>query len=242
MSRDPSEFLRIAGIELPLIGMYDAPDKGPFEPVLEPKPGKQTCVFAFFKSWLKGGTAAFTKETAGCGGFARHLFGVRAMPKEAFIDFLYGQEGLKASRELMEEWIDSMECYDPENEYILVGPLRDDQYDNLRSVTFFVDPDQLGLMVYAVHYHAAPGDPVPMKAPFDSGCGQLLAGFDDLTVPQAMLGATDIAMRQYLPPDILAVTVTKPMFERICSLGKDSFLHKPFWKDLVRAREGQNLV
>ena len=236
MTPDPSEFLCIAGIELPLIGMYDAPDKSPFEPVIEPKPGKHVCVFAFYKAWLKGQTAAFTKGSFGCGGFGTHIFGVRTMPKEAFIDFLYGQEGLKASRELMEEWIDSMECYEPENEFVVVGPLRDNQYDDLKTVTFFVNPDQLSLLVYAVHYHAAPGDPVPLKASFDSGCGQLLPGFDDLNIPQAMLGATDVAMRQFLPPDILALTVTKPMFERICSLGKDSFLHKPFWKDLVKAR------
>ncbi len=240
MTHDPSEFLRIAGIELPLIGMYDAPDKSPFEPVIEPKPGKHVCVFTFFKSWLAGRTAAFSKESFGCGGFGTRIFGVQTMPKEAFIDFLYGREGLKASRELMEEWIDAMGCYESENEFILIGPLKESQYDNLRTVTFLVNPDQLSMMIYAVHYHAAPGDPVPMKAPFDSGCGQLLSGFDDLTIPQAMLGATDVAMRQFMPPDILALTVTKPMFERICSLDRNSFLYKPFWKDLVKAREGSN--
>jgi hypothetical protein len=239
MPYDPTEFLNIAGIELPLIGLYDAPDKAPFEPVTEPKPGKHVCVFQFFKSWEKGQSAVFTKETFGCGGFGTHIFGVRTMPKEAFIDFLYGQEGLKASRELMEEWIDLMECYEPQNEYIVVGPMREDQYEHLRTVTFLVNPDQLALMVYAVHYHAGPGDPAPMKAPFDSGCGQMLPGFDDLDKPQAMLGGTDVAMRQFFPPDIIAVTVTRPMYERICSLGKESFLHKPFWKDLVKARGGK---
>jgi hypothetical protein len=236
---DPSEFLRIAGIEVPLIGMYDAPDKSPFEPVVEVKPGKHVCVFAFFKSWLAGKTAAFTKDSFGCGGFATHIFGVQTMPKEAFIDFLYWREGVKASRELMEEWIDSMECYEPKNEFVLVGPLKDEHYDDLKTVTFFVNPDQLSLLVYAVHYHAAPGDPVPLKAAFDSGCGQLLSGFTDLSIPQAMLGATDVAMRQFIPADILALTMTKPMFERICSIGEDSFLHKPFWQDLVKARGGR---
>ena len=113
------------------------------------------------------------------------------------------------------------------------------EYDRLKSVTFLVNPDQLSLMVYAVHYHASPGDPMPLRASFDSGCGQLLPGFTDLSVPQAMLGATDVAMRQFMPRDILALTVTKPMFERICSIGANSFLHKPFWQDLVRARGGK---
>jgi hypothetical protein len=43
-------------------------------------------------------------------------------------------------------------------------------------------------------------------------------------------------MRHYLPPDILAFTVTKPMFERLCSLGERSFLHKPFLTKLRKAR------
>jgi len=90
-----------------------------------------------------------------------------------------------------------------------------------------------------VHYHAAPDDPAPFIAPFDSGCGLLLPRFEDLSVPQAILNGTDIAMRQYLPPDILAVTVTKPMFERICSIGEGSFLYKPFWKEVVKARGGR---
>jgi hypothetical protein len=239
MHPDASEFLKTAGIELPLIGLYDAPDRTPFEPSVSPKPGAHACVFAFFKSWLGGRSAVFTREAFGCSGFGKHVFGVSSGPREAFIDFLYGQEGLKASRELMEAWIDRMECYEPENEFIVVGPLRDEQYEYLRTVTFFVNPDQLALMVYAVHYHAAPDDPLPLLAPFDSGCGQLLPGLKDLSIPQAILGATDVAMRQFVPPGIIAVTMTRPMFERICSLGKDSFLHKPFWSDLVKARKKQ---
>jgi hypothetical protein len=41
---------------------------------------------------------------------------------------------------------------------------------------------------------------------------QLVRLFGALDIPQAVTGATDIAMRQYLPPDILAFTVTKAMF------------------------------
>lgn len=55
-------------------------------------------------------------------------------------------------------------------------------------------------------------------------------------MPQAIIGATDIAMRQHLPPDILAFTVTKPMFEQLCALDTRSFLHKPFWRNLRKAR------
>jgi hypothetical protein len=59
----------------------------------------------------------------------------------------------------------------------------------------------------------------------------------DSDVPKAIIGATDIAMRHHLPPDILALTVNKPMFRQLCELDEDSFLYKPFWKRLRNARD-----
>jgi hypothetical protein len=73
-------------------------------------------------------------------------------------------------------------------------------------------------------------------APFGSGCMQLVSLFEDLSIPQAIVGATDIAMRRYLPPEILAFTVTVPTFERLCALDRESFLYKPFWENLQKAR------
>jgi hypothetical protein len=75
-------------------------------------------------------------------------------------------------------------------------------------------------------------------APFGSGCSQLLPLFGDLDIPQAIVGATDIAMRQWLPPDTLAFTVTKPMFEQLCDLDERSFLYKRFLPRLQEARKG----
>jgi hypothetical protein len=239
MQPDPSRLIRIAEIAAPLIGLYDAPDPEPFEPVVRPKEGAHVCIFAFYRAWLEGRTAHLTADAFGCGGCGNQLFGVRSMPREAFIDFLYGQEGLKASRELMEAWIDGTERYVSRHGHILAGPLKPDAYRWLLTVTFLVNPDQLSLLVYGTHYHAAPGDAAPLRAPFGSGCGQLINGFDDLDTAQGVIGGTDVAMRRYLPADILAVTVTRPMFERLCSLDESSFLYKPFWKELLAARRKQ---
>ena len=85
-------------------------------------------------------------------------------------------------------------------------------------------------------YNNSPGDPPAVIAPFGSGCMELCPLFENLDIPQAMIGSTDIAMRQYLPPDILAFTVTKPMFKQLCELDERSFLYKPFWEDLIKAR------
>jgi hypothetical protein len=58
----------------------------------------------------------------------------------------------------------------------------------------------------------------------------------DLSIPQASIGTTDIAMRQYIPPDILGVTVTKSMFKQLCDLDERSFLYKPCLSNLRKAR------
>jgi hypothetical protein len=43
-------------------------------------------------------------------------------------------------------------------------------------------------------------------------------------------------MRQWLPPDIMALSVTVPMFQQLCSLDEKSFLYKPFLKNLQKSR------
>ena len=240
MAPDPSEFLKRIGLEIPLIGFYDAPEAGVFEPLVKPPEGKYKCVFDFYQNWLKGETLHLTKDNFGCGGCGSWIFGIKTRTREEYLKFLVDGEGLKASYELMNEWLDHRAPYRQEHEHIMIGPLREGQYEYLKSVTFYVNPDQLGLLVLGANYHSAPGDPTPVTAPFGSGCMELLPLFDDLEAAQAMIGATDIAMRQFLPADILAFTVTKVMYERLCGLDEKSFLYKPFWKNLQKARGAED--
>ena len=94
------------------------------------------------------------------------------------------------------------------------------------------------MLVYAAYYHASPDDPAPVLAPFGSGCGLMYSLFPDLTKAQAMIGATDIAMRSSLPADRLTFTVTLPMLERLLRLDDGrSFLGKPFLRKLKSARQ-----
>jgi hypothetical protein len=164
---------------------------------------------------------------------------VQSRPRDEFLAFLADEEGLRSSRELMGRWLDSHPPYQPIHGHLLIGPLCDDQWQHLRTATFLVDPDQLSALVIGAHYHAVPEDPPPVLADFGSGCMGLVEPFADLSVAQATIGATDLAMRKYVPRDILAFTVTKPMLERLCALDERSFLFKAFLRDLqkVRSRE-----
>lgn len=235
MQPDPTRLIAALGLREPIIGFYDAPDPTPFAPLVSPAEGKQACVFAFVGAWRKGKTLHLTAENPGCGGAGFAIFNREMRGREAFIDFLYGEEGLKASRELMHAWLDQRKPYRTEYAHTLIGPLRESEYAHLRTATFLVDPDQLGALVFGAHYHSA--NPGPVQAPFGSGCGLLVQLFDDLEPPRAIIGATDITMRPYLPPDLLTFTVTKAMFAQLCALDEQSFLYKNFWRKLQRARD-----
>lgn len=156
------------------------------------------------------------------------------MPHAKFLEFLARTEGLKESEEKMDEWLGSVHTYKPANGNIVIGPLAAHSKDQLLAVTFWVNPDQLSALLIGAQYHSG-GETVTM-APFGSGCGQLLPLFPDCDKPRAMISATDIAMRQHLPPDVLGFTVTPPLYERLCSLGADSFLEKPFFKRMKESR------
>lgn len=236
MVPDPSRILDRLSINAPLIGVYDAPDPGPFKPLVEP--GSRQCIFASLKDWQEGKTLHLTKEKHGCG--APYLLGVDPRPREEMVEFLCDEEGLRASHELMGLWLDSATACKPLHEHLLIGPLRSDQYEFLRTVTFYVSADQLSSLCTGAVYYSKPSDPPPVIAPFGSGCMQILSLFADLEVPQAIIGAMDQAMRRRLEPWMLGFTVTRPMFESLCNWSQDprSSLHTGFFESLIKARGG----
>jgi hypothetical protein len=236
---DLSRLLDRLGLETPLIGLYDAPDPAPFEPCVRPTPGGHTCVFAFYQDWLRGRTLHLTKTAYGCRGAGSCLFGVNERSPEDLVTFLVEEEGLKRHRETMTRWVERRQVHRLQHANIFVGPLRPEQDTYLTSVTFFVDPDRLSGLVLGANYDAGPDDPEPVTAPFGSGCLQLLGPPGAGDVPCAIIGATDAAMRRYLPADTLAFTVNRPLFQRLCRLDEKSFLYKSFWKGLQSAR-GRN--
>jgi hypothetical protein len=117
----------------------------------------------------------------------------------------------------------------------LIGKLREDLWDYLKTITFVVNPDQLSALMTGAQYFAGPDDPTPVICPFGSGCS-LFVMFEDFDKPQAILGATDMAMRDRIGPCDNLFTVTKSMFEQLCSLDEKSFLFKPFWQRLRESR------
>jgi hypothetical protein len=239
---DPSRLLRELDLHTPVIGLYDAPDPEAFAPLVRPAAGQArgrgACLFNYYRRWEKGETLHLTADRFGCGGCGRSLFGVQVREREDFIDFLWRDEGLRASRELMAEWVDSAPTYRPEHANVLVGPLKPGLVEYLKTVTFWVNADQLCVLQHGAYHHHRWGEPDPVTVPFGSGCSELVVPFRDLRVPQAVVGGTDVAMRDGLPPQVLAFTVTLPLFAQLCALGDESFLGKGFLGRLRKARGG----
>jgi hypothetical protein len=236
MQPDPSTLLERLSISEPLIGFYDAPDPAPFEPLTIPRSGQ--CVFASLQAWRRGKTLHLTRDKHGCG--AAYLLGMDPPQRDELVEFLCDEEGIKATHELMNVWLDAAKSYQPVHEHLLIGPLRPAQYEYLRSVTFYANADQLALLCAGAVYYSRPGDVEPVVARFGSGCMQLTTLFDDLGAPQALIAAADHTMRKYLAPRTLGLVATKSMFERLCDWAADpkSSLHSEAVDSLIRTRGG----
>ena len=235
MKPDPTNLLNVLEISNPLIGYYDAPKKSPFEPFTAAK----QCIFSCYQGWVRGKSTCLSEQavrTIECPGAGYWNCNVTSVPREHVAHFLAVEEGLKASTDLMCQWLENQPPNNKEHENIVTGPLRMEQYEYLKTITFYVNPDQISLLITGAEYHNSSASYYPVTAAFGTGCGQLAAVFNDFTTPKAVIGGTDIAMRPYLPSDTLAFTVTKPMFEKLCQLDEKSFLHKSFWKNVKQAR------
>lgn len=222
-------------LDWPLIGFYDTPNSEKFNPYKD----ATSCVFAHFKLLKKGKSIRITKNKYGCGGAGKWLCGLKTRTLEQYVTFLADDEGLKANHQLMREWLEYVKPYEQEYPDLFISPLIDEEYDYLKTVSFVVNPDQLSILMIGAQLFSSPKDPEPVIAPFGSGCMLLVSLFKDLDIPQAMIGGTDMAMRKYFPPDKLTFTVTKPMFERLCSIGTDSYMEKSFYKEFKKARKGR---
>lgn len=234
MSMMLQEFCEVVGIKALPVGIYDAPNAGDFSPLVPLK----RCIFEHYGDWQSGATVVIAAETKGCPGCGHWLVGKGRFPsREVMVSFLTDKEGLRESSQLTEAWLEAHPTSTPRNGNICIGPVREEFRQFLKTVTFFVTPDQLSVLIYGANYHAYPQDPEPVLASFGSGCGLMLQMLPDLSAAQAMIGATDIAMREHLPPELLSFTVTIPMLDRLLSLNDGhSFLTKPFLQKLNAAR------
>jgi hypothetical protein len=221
----------------PLLAVYDAAASEAFAPVFEPVGDE--CCFSYYDRWMAGETLALSKGGGGCKGAHRALGIERATPPfmAHFLTDGVGApkgEGLRATAEIAQAYLDRGKPPAPESGSILVGPLRLEQWDRVRSVTFLVDPDRLAALTTLAGYWSPEN---VVAAPFGSACSFFWKSFNEIEGAQAVIGGTDVAMRQYLPTAIMTLTVAPAHFARMLTVGDDSFLDREWWNDLMEIRD-----
>jgi hypothetical protein len=225
-------------LSTPLIALYDTVPSPEFEPLVEPK--ETDCCFSYFERWMKGETLVVKKGGPGCPGGHRGL-GLENTSPPFMAHFLTdgvgapAGEGLRAAADIAQALLDQAKPVQNKSGHVLIGPLRVDKWELVRSVSFFVNPDHLSGVTTLAGYWSSDRDIV--TAPFGSGCSSLLRAlgeYDD--EDHAILGGLDIAMRRHIPEDMLTVTVSPARFAKMLTFQDESFLYKSWWNDLMRLR------
>lgn len=228
----------------PIVALYDtAPDAG-FEPLVEAQ--GHACCFAYYGRWATGttlvvrrGDDSFASPKHGCPGLQRALGLAPSYPPwmASFLtDGANGApmgEGLKASPALAQEFLDRAVAPRPRGDSMLMGPLRLERWDDVRTVTFFADPDRVSALLTLAAFWSGQDDEV--AAPFSSGCGLMWRELANQSRDRAILGCTDIAMRRHLPPEILSLSVSPERFERMVAFPDGAFLNRDWWRQLLAA-------
>ncbi len=153
-------------------------------------------------------------------------------------EFLEGERYLK-SPPVAAAFVDALPLVDIPAKYVVFKPLRDVDLarDNVRSITFLVNPDQLSALVVLAHYDAPADDRVTI--PFAAGCqiiGIVMYREFQREQPRAVVGLTDISARKnvarQLGANVLSFSVAPSMFQQMESNVAGSFLERPTWLGL----------
>jgi len=153
-------------------------------------------------------------------------------------DFLKGERYVKDPART-KRFVDSAPIRDIPTKYVLAKPLEkiDPERDQIKSVTFFVEPDALSALVILANYAHPERENVAM--PWAAGCQVIgIFAYRELESehPRALVGLTDISarrsVRHSLGKTVMSFTAPWPMFLEMESHADGSFLERETWHDL----------
>jgi hypothetical protein len=157
-------------------------------------------------------------------------------------DFLHGERYLK-DPDSTRRFLDVLPMRDIPAHFVIVKPLEevDPEHDEIKSVTFFVDPDRLSALVILANYaHPAPDSVI---IPWGAGCQVMgIFAYDELERerPRGLVGMTDISarnnVRSVLGPHVMSFTAPWPLFQDMEANVDGSFLQRNTWGALRKHR------
>ncbi len=185
-----------------------------------------------FCHFLSCGNAVRPEGHAAADGVKDRLRG------EAFDHFLHGEGYFKAPAQVR-RFVASLPITEIPAETVVFRPLADVAGDapGIRSVVFFVDPDQLSALVVLANY--ARGDNENVIIPYAAGCQTVgiipfREGLSDR--PRGVVGLTDISARRYvrkqLGGGLMTFTAPLRLYEEMEGNVVGSFLERSTWRSL----------
>jgi len=154
-------------------------------------------------------------------------------------DYLLGERYIKTPH-LVRTFLQSLPMMDIPTRYVVMKPLRDVDLasENVRSITFLVNPDQFSAMVVLANYDSESNENVII--PFAAGCqsiGIYTFRESEREHPRAVAGLVDLSarknLRRQLGKDVLSVSLTPALFQRMEDNVEGSFLQRETWKSLL---------
>lgn len=154
-------------------------------------------------------------------------------------DFLLGERYLK-SPEVVRKFVASLPVMDIPARYVVIKPLRDVEAarDDVRSITFLVNPDQLSALVVLANYDGEDNENVII--PFAAGCQSVgICTFREgqRERPRAVVGLVDLSarknLRRQLGRDVMSFSVPPRMFQRMEENVEGSFFQRETWRSLL---------
>jgi uncharacterized protein (DUF169 family) len=227
---------------------------------LQFKEGAFGCVIAFLKSASKGKTAAFSRRTFGCPGggvglgfgncYENFPGGIEHFLSTGNPEFCQTESGkaiasrMPGIREgeryfktpgIAGKFVESLPMIDTPAEYILFKPIQQlTEHETPNVVVFLVNPDQLSALIVLANYARNTNDNVIV--PFAAAChtiGIIPLRESEAETQRAVIGLTDITVRNKSAKDMLSFAVPYRMFLEMESNVPGSFLEKGCWQNLL---------
>jgi len=195
-------------------------------------PGGLDCFCRFLSSGNEGsGEGASISEQMRSMGYGRMAD-----------DFIAGERYIKTPEDA-KRFVQSLPMQDIPAKYVIVKPLdqADQKKDDIKNVTFFVEPDSLSALVLLAGHSNPDGESVIV--PWGAGCqvpGVFAYRELERDRPRGLIGLTDITARRnvrtILGEHVLSFTAPWPMFLEMEKNVGDSFLNRMTWKSLVKPK------
>ena len=153
-------------------------------------------------------------------------------------DFLHGERYLKDPG-TVRGFLEALPMCDIPARFVVLKPLDQTvpEQEDVKSVTFFVDPDRLSALVILANYAYKDGETVIM--PWAAGCqvpGIYAYRELERERPRGLVGLTDISARRNvrasLGENVLSFTAAWPLFQEMERNVAGGFLERETWRSL----------